>query len=198
MTSRQLPVAKNSSKAPPLETFDILAVGLPVVFCGINPSTGAAQTGHNFGSASNRFWRTLWLAGFTPSLLKATDDRQILRYGCGLTAAATRATRSAVELTSMELRDAAGPFERKMAHFHPAHVAFLGKPAYAAIIRSAKFEWGPQPTSFAGAKVWVLPNPSGLNRAFSLDRLVQEYGALRASAAGAIKIWRRSRADRDN
>jgi TDG/mug DNA glycosylase family protein len=172
-----------------LETFDILLPGLPVVFCGINPSVRAAETGHNFGSASNRFWRALHLAGFTPSLLRAQDDRSILRYGFGSTAAATRPTRRASELTNSELRGAIALFRRKMEHFQPMTIAFLGRPAFAAITGTSEFGWGPQPAPFAGAQAWVLPNPSGLNRAFTLDRLVQAYAALRVSSSVALKAW---------
>jgi len=173
-----------------LEPFDILLTDLPVVFCGINPSVQAGETGHNFGSASNRFWRTLHRSGFTPSLLSAADDRSILRYGFGITATATRPTRRASEVTAAELRSAADSFGRKMQYFRPKTIAFLGKPAFAALIGSAKFDWGPQPSTFVGAKAWVLPNPSGLNRAFCLDRLFQAYSVLRASTANALEAWR--------
>lgn len=177
-----------------LETYDILVKNLPVVFCGINPSLRAAATGHNFGSASNRFWRTLHLSGFTPVQLRAQDDRSILEYGCGLTAAATRATRSAAELTRAELQGAVASFRLKMTHFRPNTIAFLGRAAFAAVIGGTEFEWGAQGVSFAGARVWVLPNPSGLNRAFTLERLVQAYTALRISTAVDVKAWRRAHA----
>jgi len=70
-----------------LSAFDILAPGLPVVFCGINPSTQAAASGHNFGSASNHFWPVPHLAGFTPARIAAQNDRRLLGLGCGITAA---------------------------------------------------------------------------------------------------------------
>ncbi len=116
-----------------------------MVFCGINPSIRAAQTGHNFGSPSNRFWRATHQSGFTPVLLRAEDDRSILQYGCGLTAAVGKATRSASELTRSELRGAVLSFQQKMEHFRPGTIAFLGKPAYAVIAAGAKFTWGAQP-----------------------------------------------------
>jgi TDG/mug DNA glycosylase family protein len=175
-----------------LETYDILLKDLPVVFCGINPSVRAAETGHNFGSASNRFWRALHLSGFTPVQLRAQDDRSILKYGFGLTAAATRATRSAAELTRAELQGAVALFRLKMMHFCPNTIAFLGRAAFAAVVGGTEFEWGAQRASFAGARVWVLPNPSGLNRAFTLDRLVQAYTALRVSVAAELMAWRRA------
>ena len=172
------------------EAFDILQAGLPIVFCGINPTLLAARTGHNFGSASNRFWRALHRSAFTPVQLRAEEGRSLLAYGCGITAAATR---SAAELTNVELRDAVASFRRKMEHFHPGTIAFLGRPAFAAITGRTDFVWGPQPGSFAGAQVWVLPNLSGLNRAFTLDRLVEAYTALQRSAASELLQWRRTK-----
>src|ERR1700754_4605797 len=127
-----------------LEFFDILAPGLPVVFCGINPSTAAAQSGYNFGSPSNRFWKTLYLAGFTSAQLAAADDRQILRYGCGITAAASRPTPTAAHLTRAELRRADRGLRIKIDHFRPHTIAFLGKAAYGAIRAVSDVSWGLQ------------------------------------------------------
>jgi TDG/mug DNA glycosylase family protein len=125
-------------------------------------------------------------------ILSAAEDRSIVRYGWGITTAATRPTRRASDLTAVELRGAVDAFRRKMDHFRPGTIAFLGKPAFAAIVGTAKFGWGSQPAPFAGAQVWILPNPSGLNRAFSLDMLVQAYSLLRASTANALEAWRLS------
>jgi double-stranded uracil-DNA glycosylase len=172
-----------------LEYFDILAPGLPVVFCGINPSTVAAKSGHNFGSPSNRFWKTLHLAGFTPAQLAATDDRQILRYGCGITAAAPRATPTAAHLSRAELKRSDGGLRAKVDHFRPHTVAFLGKAAYAAIRAVPDVSWGSQADPYGAASVWILPNPSGLNRAFSLSQLVEAYRALRLARADAFDSW---------
>lgn len=162
---------------------DILAPGLAVVFCGINPGATAALAGHNFSSRSNRFWRTIHLAGFTPELLPAQDEERLLAYGCGLTAAVARPTRGAADLAHAELAAAAGPLQAKMEAYAPRTIAFLGKAAYAAIIAQRDLAWGPQAQPFAGAAVWLLPNPSGLNRAFNLAQLVEAYGRLRLAIA---------------
>ncbi|MFM0739227.1 G/U mismatch-specific DNA glycosylase [Paraburkholderia xenovorans] len=172
-----------------LSSFDVLLPDLPVLFCGINPSPRAAESGHNFGSASNRFWPALHLAGFTPSRLRADDDRSLLHYGCGISAMATRPTRRAAEVGSIEMSDAVAPFREKIAHFRPRMIAFLGKPAFVPIGGQRDIEWGPQTTTFADARVWVLPNPSGLNRAFPLDRLVEAYAALRQAMAAELDAW---------
>jgi mismatch-specific thymine-DNA glycosylase len=99
----------------PTGSYDVLAKDLVVVFCGLNPSIEAATTGHNFGSASNRFWRALHLAGFTPHRIAAEDDRTLLRFRCGVTAAVGRPTRGAGEVGRAEFRRSADAFERKVA-----------------------------------------------------------------------------------
>jgi TDG/mug DNA glycosylase family protein len=167
---------------PELRLADLLGKDLDVVFCGINPALSAAHAGHHFSSRSNRFWRVLHLAGFTPHLIQPEDDRTILQYGCGLTAAVERPTVKASELTGREFHEAAEELERKVRRYRPRYLAFLGKPAFAAIFRQRSVDWGQQITRFGGAEVWVLPNPSGLNRAFSLDALVSSYHDLRTAS----------------
>ncbi|WP_132956887.1 G/U mismatch-specific DNA glycosylase [Rhizobium sp. BK251] len=159
---------------------DVLAPGLSVVFCGLNPALSAVRDGHNFSAPSNRFWRVLHLAGFTPRLLRAEEERELLRYGCGITAAVSRATRSADELMLNDYVEAAPALEVKMRKIAPANLAFLGKAAFAAI-SARDCDWGKQSEVFAGATTWVLPNPSGLNRAFSLDRLTAHYRDLKST-----------------
>ncbi|MQB44470.1 G/U mismatch-specific DNA glycosylase [Rhizobium sp. ICMP 5592] len=154
---------------------EILAPRLSVVFCGLNPALTAHLDGHNFSNRSNRFWRVLHLAGFTPRLLRAEEEREMLQYGLGLTSAVSRPTKSASELTKRDYVAAAPALEEKIRQLAPGNLAFLGKAAYAAISLRAQIEWGRQPDEFAGASVWVLPNPSGLNRAFDLTRLTEHY-----------------------
>ncbi|WP_413990852.1 G/U mismatch-specific DNA glycosylase [Labrys okinawensis] len=158
---------------------DILAEHLSVIFCGINPAATAAAAGHSFVSPSNRFWRALHLAGFTPVQLRPQDDATLVKYGYGLTAAVSRPTRSASDLSRGELVAAGAALEARISRYAPRFVAFLGKPAYAAIAGKAEIPWGPQSDRFGGASVWVLPNPSGLNRAFTLEALVEAYRSLR-------------------
>jgi len=163
---------------------DILAKNLSVVFCGINPALTAAVSGKHFMSGTNRFWHVLHLSGFTPEQIRPQNDRSILKYGYGLTTAVARPTRQANELSRDELARAGAALERKLAAYKPRNVAFLGKMAYAAIAKNSKLAWGPQPATFAGASVWVLPNPSGLNRAFQLDALVAAYREMRLAVLG--------------
>jgi double-stranded uracil-DNA glycosylase len=161
---------------------DILEPGLSVVFCGINPGLQAAATGHHFAGRGNRFWRVLHLAGFTHELLSPECDCALLQYGCGLTAAVARATARADQLSKLEIKAAAADLEIKIARHAPRYVAFLGKMAVSGITGVRDIQWGLQPATFAGSLVWVLPNPSGLNRAFTLDALVAAYRELRDAA----------------
>jgi double-stranded uracil-DNA glycosylase len=157
---------------------DVIANHLDVLFCGINPSVDAATTGHHFVGRSNRFWRVLHLAGFTSKEISPQQDRSILRHGYGITSVVARPTASAEELSSHEFKSAAIAFERKIIRYAPRIVAFLGKAGYAGISAQRHVQWGHQPKHMLGAVVWVLPNPSGRNRAFTLEQLVQAYRAL--------------------
>jgi double-stranded uracil-DNA glycosylase len=157
---------------------DVIAHRLDVLFCGINPALSAARSGHHFSNRSNRFWRVLHLAGFTPHVIQSEDDISILRYGYGLTAAVARPTVRASDLASHEFHQAASELEEKIRRWSPRFVAFLGKAAFAAITHQRSIDWGCQPDMW-GAHIWVLPNPSGLNRAYSLQQLVDAYSALR-------------------
>jgi TDG/mug DNA glycosylase family protein len=157
---------------------DVLSKGLAAVFCGINPGLRAAATGHHFAGNGNRFWRVLHLAGFTPQLLRPENDSQLLAYGYGLTTAVSRPTARASELSSLEFRESTAALLRKIERYRPACIAFLGKAAYAAISGRTQVAWGCQADTFGGSKVWLLPNPSGLNRSFSFDDLVRAYREL--------------------
>ena len=160
-------------------TPDILAEGLDVIFCGINPAYSAAVDGHNFSHRNNRFWAVLHLAGFTDRQLRPEDEQQLLQFGCGFTAVVARPTRQASEITAQEFRQARPSFEAKIRRYRPQATAFLGKLALSAMTGAPHIDWGPQPFAFAGTEAWVLPNPSGLNRNFTRDALVCAYSQLR-------------------
>lgn len=162
---------------------DLLEPGLSLVFCGINPGMRAASTGHHFEGRSNRFWRVLHLAGFTPEQIRPEDDHTLLRYGYGLTTVVPRPTARAADLSRAEMQLAGEPFQRKIEQVAPRYVAFLGKMAFSAISGAPNIEWGPQAKPIGGARAWVLPNPSGLNRGFSLDALVAAYREARIAVA---------------
>ncbi|MGN8070399.1 G/U mismatch-specific DNA glycosylase [Mucilaginibacter sp. 22184] len=168
---------------PPILT-DLIIKDLTVIFCGINPGLKSAWDGHHFSGRSNRFWKVLYQAGFTPYEIEALNDATILDFGYGLTTAVARATSRADELSKEEFDNSIETFKIKMTRFQPQYIAFLGKPAYMAFSGKKQIMWGHQPEDFCGAKVWVLPNPSGLNRGFTLADFIVHYRQL----LNAIKI----------
>lgn len=158
---------------------DIIANSLNVVFCGINPGMRSAAVGLNFANRSNRFWRVLHLAGFTDRQLEPEEARLLLNYGCGITSAVARPTVSASHLSRADFIAARPAFERKIAKYKPRYLAFLGKPALSAFLNRRDLSWGLQPMTFGGSVVWLLPNPSGLNCAFTISMLTDAYRELR-------------------
>jgi len=157
---------------------DILQTGLKVVFCGINPGLRSATVGMHFANRSNRFWRVLHRSGFTPEEILPADSRSLLKYGCGLTSAVERPTVGASDLKRADFLHGRPVLERKIRRYRPQYLAFLGKLACSAIFNQREIAWGRQATPFGGAAVWVVPNPSGLNRAFPLAALTVAYQEL--------------------
>jgi double-stranded uracil-DNA glycosylase len=115
--------------------------------------------------------------------LRPEDERMLLEYGCGITAVVTRPTRRATEITADEFRRTRPVFEAKVRRYQPRVVAFLGKRALSAMLATPDIAWGRQSSPFADVTSWVLPNPSGLNRGFTLDALVRAYSGLRAAVS---------------
>lgn len=161
---------------------ELLRPGLEIVFCGINPGRRAAASGRHFDGRGNRFWRVLHLAGFTATLMTPEQGPLLMALGYGLTTAVDRGTARASEVAAHEFLAAAEHFNRKIVACGPRRLAFLGKAAYAGMTGQKHIAWGSQAARCAGAETWILPNPSGLNRAFSLDDLVEAYRALRDAA----------------
>ena len=157
---------------------DLISKDLKVIFCGINPGLKSASDGHHFSGRSNRFWKVLHQAGFTPCEIAPINDAEILNSGYGLTTAVARATSRADELSKDEFDSSIETFKSKMTHFQPKYIAFLGKAAYKAFSGKKHITWGRQDDDFCGAIVWILPNPSGLNRGFTLNDLVDAYREL--------------------
>ncbi len=171
---------------------DIIAPKLDVLIVAINPSLQSAEAGHSFSSPGNPFWRLLHEAGLTPVLLRAEEERRLLEFGIGLTSSAVRATRAASELTSSERRAGALRVARQVATLRPRFVALLGLTLYPVFFPGGA-ETGPglKVANLAGASVFVLPNPSGRNRAYpgfekkllwyrSLAKVVRDSKAKRA------------------
>lgn len=164
---------------------DVIAPGLTILFCGINPGLYSAATGHHFARPGNRFWPALHLAGFTDRLLRPWEERLLLDYGLGVTNLVARATASAAELTADELRRARQRLARKIRRFRPRCLAVLGIGAYRLAFDRPRARVGRQPEPFETAELWVLPNPSGLNANHQLPDLVKAFRALRNSGMRA-------------
>jgi TDG/mug DNA glycosylase family protein len=178
--------AESATDESPLRLPDILAARLAVVFCGINPATTSARAGNPFAHSTNRFWQVLHRAGFTPTQLHPQNARDIVLYRCGITAAVARATPKAADVTREEIRTARASLERKIRNYSPQVIAFLGKAAFAAMADASYVAWGRQLDRFAGAVTWILPNPSGRNRAYRTEDLVQAYSELREYVAETL------------
>jgi TDG/mug DNA glycosylase family protein len=162
---------------------DILAPGLLVLFCGVNPGLYSAAIGHHFGRPGNRFWPALHAAGITPRIYRPDESRLLLNHRCGLTDIVERATARAEELHRAELVAGRLRLERKIEQFRPHLLAVLGIGAYRTAFDRPKATFGLQPGRVAGARVWVLPNPSGLNAAHQLTDVATALRAMYAVAS---------------
>jgi TDG/mug DNA glycosylase family protein len=159
----------------------VIAPGLRVLFCGINPGLYSGATGHHFARPGNRFWPALHRAGFTKRQLHPSEQEALLRAGYGVVNLVNRTTATAAELAPEEFVAGRERLAAKIRRNKPKVVAFLGVGAYchAFGLRGAKI--GLQPERFEGAKVWVLPNPSGLNANYQLPDLVRLFRDLQSS-----------------
>ena len=158
---------------------DVIAPGLRVLFCGINPGLYSGATGHHFARPGNRFWPTLHQAGFTSRLLNPAEERELLVAGYGITNLVARATATADELSAKELVAGRRRLESKVKRYQPQVLAVLGIGAYRTAFAKKVVALGQQPERLADAVVWVLPNPSGLNAHYQLSDLTSHFQELR-------------------
>lgn len=163
---------------------DVIAPGLTVLFCGINPGLYSAYTGHHFARPGNRFWPALHAAGFTPRVFRPDEQFGLLPLGYGITNLVARATAAAAELSSEELVQGAAALAEKAAHYRPLVVAVLGVGAYRQAFGRPRAALGAQAERLGPARVWVLPNPSGLNAHYSPAALAGVYRAFREAVTG--------------
>lgn len=158
---------------------DVLAEDLDVLFCGINPGRWSGAVGHHFAHPGNRFWKALHRSGLTDEELSPEDEQLLLGYRLGITNMVRRTTATAAELTREELRRGAVTLERKVRRVSPKAVALLGLGAYRTAFGRSSAILGLQPECLGGRPVWVVPNPSGLQAHYGLERIVAELAALR-------------------
>lgn len=163
---------------------DVIAPRLAVLFCGINPGLYSGAVGHHFARPGNRFWKALHLAGLTDRALSPFEEREFLAFRLGVTNLVNRATATAAALSREELRGGARVLERKVRRHRPACVAFVGLGAYRVAFGRPGARIGQQQERIAAARIWLLPNPSGLNASYQLPTLVRQFRALREAAFG--------------
>lgn len=161
---------------------DLIAPRLRVLFCGINPSLYSAVVGYHFARPGNRFWPTMHAAGFTRHLLAPSEQEELLELGCGITNVVDRATATADQVSPEELVDGGRRLEAKVRRYRPRFIALLGISAYRAAFSRPEATLGLQPEILGGARLWVLPNPSGLNAHYQLKDLARLFRELRRAA----------------
>ncbi|MBJ6999770.1 G/U mismatch-specific DNA glycosylase [Streptomyces sp. SID4946] len=161
---------------------DVVAGGLRVLFCGINPGLMTAATGHHFARPGNRFWPVLHLSGFTPRRLEPAEQGDLLSYGLGITNVVARATARADELTAEEYAEGGRLLTEKVRQLAPRWLAVVGVTAYRAAFADRTARIGPQQRTIGDTRIWVLPNPSGLNAHWTVATMAEEYGRLRLAA----------------
>lgn len=158
---------------------DVIAPGLRVLFCGINPGLYTAAVGHHFARPGNRFWKVLHQAGFTDRLLAPHEESELLRHGWGITNVVDRATATAAELSAEELAEGGRRLAEKVRRFSPAWLAVLGIGAWRTAFGRPKAGLGPQDETIGSSRVWILPNPSGLNAHYKPADLARLFAELR-------------------
>ena len=161
---------------------DVIAPGLAVLFSGINPGLYSAATGRHFARPGNRFWPALHRSGFTPRQLRPDEQEELLGYGLGITNVAARATARADELSTAELLAGAELLTAKVSRYRPQWLAVVGVTAYRTAFRRPKAVFGAQAETIGVTRIWVLPNPSGLNAHYTPDSLAAAFALLRAAA----------------
>ena len=162
---------------------DVIAPNLDVLFCGFNPGLYTAAIGCHFGRPGNRFWPVIYRAGFTPRLFSPHEQRELLKHGCGITNMVARATAAADELTTEELIEGGNTLVRKIGRYEPRYLAVVGIGAYRTAFARPKAKLGLQEETIGQTKIWVLPNPSGLNANYQGPELVTLFRELWSAVA---------------
>ena len=182
-----------------------------VLLVGINPGVRSAEIGHHFAGYSNRFWKLLHESGLVPEPIGTEDDDRLPEWGFGITNLVARATPGIDTLRPAEFAAGVRTLRRKVRRWKPEVVAFVGVTVYRAVYRKERepagrrgkqapcrneknpdpFSVGLQPEPFEGARVFVLPNPSGRNANFTYAQMLAAYRALAAYLSPRIQPGRR-------
>jgi TDG/mug DNA glycosylase family protein len=161
---------------------DMIVPRLKVLFVGINPGLYSGAVGHHFARPGNRFWPVLHKAGFTERQFSPFEERKLLKNGYGITNIVNQATAAASELSRVELEKGCRRLKAKVRRCRPCVVAVLGLEAFRIAFGQPKSRFGPQEERIGQSRLWVLPNPSGLNASYQLPALSRLFRKVRKSA----------------
>jgi TDG/mug DNA glycosylase family protein len=175
LTSRRTSRSSTSRRGKPLP--DVLAPRLRALFVGINPGLASARAGHHFANPANGFWRLLHEAGFTPRRFLPEEDGRLLELGLGITNIVSRASAGVSDLSRHELLKGAAALGNRIRRARPRAVVFVGLMVWRPFsecfgLATGSARCGEQPDRFAGARLFVLPNPSGRNAHFSRSEML--------------------------
>ena len=173
-----MPATPKSSSKPPSAVPDVLAPGLRVLFCGINPGEWSARAAAHFANPRNDFWRLLHDAGFMPRLVDPAEQEQLLGLGLGVTNAALRTTRGSGDLRRADFEGAAERLARVAEELRPRWIAFVGKEAYRGTF-GERAELGAQERRLTDTRLFVLPSTSPANAAVPYSERLRWFRELR-------------------
>lgn len=160
-------------------TEDLIGDNLRVLFCGINPGIWSGATGFHFAKPGNRFWKALHFGGFTDRVLHPSEEHELLENGYGITSFCKRTTATAAELSNEEIVEGGKNLVKKIEKYKPQFLAVLGIGAHRTAFNRPKAKLGLQDETIGATKIWLLPNPSGLNAHYHPPQLTRLFGELK-------------------
>lgn len=178
------PTKRDLIEARSLTTDDLIAPNLKILFCGINAGLYSAATGFHFARPGNRFWKAIHLSGFTGRQLDPSEEHELLELGYGITGFCRRATASASELSKGEIIEGGERLVTRVEKYQPRILAVLAMTAYRTAFNRPRAGLGLQEEMIGRSKIWLLPNPSGLNANYQLPDFVRLFSELREASEG--------------
>lgn len=178
----QRPTKRELIEARTRTTDDLIAPDLKILFCGINAGLYSAATGFHFARPGNRFWKALHLAGLTDRQLDPSEEHELLELGYGITGFCRRATASASELSKEEIVEGGKKLVKRVEKYQPKILAVLAMTAYRTAFDRPKAKLGLQVETIEATRIWLLPNPSGLNANYQLPDFVHLFTELREAS----------------
>ncbi|MEJ7863439.1 MAG: G/U mismatch-specific DNA glycosylase [Pyrinomonadaceae bacterium] len=160
-------------------TEDLIDYDLKVLFCGINPGIWSGATGFHFAKPGNRFWKALHFGGFSDRVLHPSEEHELLENGYGITSFCKRTTARADELSNEEIVQGGNNLIKKIEKFKPQFLAVLGIGAFRTAFSDPKAKLGLQNRQIGATKIWLLPNPSGLNAHYQIADLAKIFSELK-------------------